>query len=931
MPGNEPSAEPTEDELISALASNNSGAVQSIISGGKCVDHFIVYKGKHFTPAMIACDLERTDLLIILIEAKVDLDRQNSDGISALYLASYQGFFTIVELLIQAQVDVNLQTREGKSSLFAASQHGHHQVAKLLIKAQADIDLAYCSPLYMAAQEGHCKVIESLVRAQAEVNLQTVIGSTPLYVASLEDRYQAVELLIKAQADVDLQDFDGFSPLYIASEQGYLKVVNSLIGGKADVNLQDSKGCSPIFAACQQGHYQVVESLLKAQADVTSANGAGKTPLDIASQNNHYQTVKLIIEFCIRNGIQGSYLKQGLRCAEEFENDRVVELFHAATSLDDSGINVEKQTHSDEELSQLLHLALSKSGFVQSRAVFQSSTADFLQDILFKRYHTDEYFVVGSFAEGWGNSLVTLDGRTDFDSDVDVMWLTHGKPFHLKDFCECADRSERTVEYCKGHILCSGFASNPARSYLGFNQRPTLDEVPAHRLCRYPPIAPLQPDRVAKSNIFPAVLQSIQRDVTSASSHCHIVHAAPPGKAGEQLRVSTSFLERRLLRSLTTLQGQMFVILKWLLKKAICHNGFRTYHAKTITFRMLEETPPDQWKSENLVNLTRRSLQILIDSVENACRSGYLDGRIMDHFFLSDAAVYLKGADPNSADSVRESLHQASSAAKDIVARLPELLIYFKDSLQPINEFGRFYFNPFLILSLLPAHHSTLVSSATKCEYHEIYDVLLEAMRRLPAVDGNAESLMDLIDKLPDCARSARESVRAIICLQLGKRDAAADILKSLKGFSASRGIDWPAERSASEATVEFVLQHLKSQDSVLKLCFRTNRRPIFPFRNKNIANVFPLVVKHYIGLQYMNFEALFHALRLELEEPMDAITRDWIRDVAEREDADEQELVVAVESCEDLQLLRMLRRRSSKVLGDVPPWLEEKYKRFLN
>ncbi|PAA80504.1 hypothetical protein BOX15_Mlig019754g1 [Macrostomum lignano] len=109
------------------------------------------------------------------------------------------------------------------------------------------------------------------------------------------------------------------------------------------------------------------------------------------------------------------------------------------------------------------------------------------------------------------------------------------------------------------------------------------------------------------------------------------------------------------------------------------------------------------------------------------------------------------------------------------------------------------------------AHHSTRVSSATKCEYHEIYDVLLEAMRRLPAVDGNAESLMDLIDKLPDCARSARESVRAIICLQLGKRDAAADILKSLKGFSASRGIDWPAERSASEATVEFVLQHYPS------------------------------------------------------------------------------------------------------------------------
>uniref|UniRef100_A0A1I8J2C6 ANK_REP_REGION domain-containing protein n=1 Tax=Macrostomum lignano TaxID=282301 RepID=A0A1I8J2C6_9PLAT len=286
--------------------------------------------------------------------------------------------------------------------------------------------------------------------------------------------HQVAKLLIKAQADIDLAYC---SPLYMAAQEGHCKVIESLVRAQAEVNLQTVIGSTPLYVASLEDRYQAVELLIKAQADVDLQDFDGFSPLYIASEQGYLKvTVKLIIEFCIRNGIQGSYLKQGLRCAEEFENDRVVELFHAATSLDDSGINVEK-------------------------------------------YHTDEYFVVGSFAEGWGNSLVTLDGRTDFDSDVDVMWLTHGKPFHLKDFCECADRT-----------------SNPARSYLGFNQRPTLDEVPAHRLCRYPPIAPLQPDRVAKSNIFPAVLQSIQRDVTSASSPCHIVHAAPPGKAGEQLR-----------------------------------------------------------------------------------------------------------------------------------------------------------------------------------------------------------------------------------------------------------------------------------------------------------------------------------------------------------------------------------------------------------
>uniref|UniRef100_A0A1I8IKD4 Uncharacterized protein n=1 Tax=Macrostomum lignano TaxID=282301 RepID=A0A1I8IKD4_9PLAT len=201
---------------------------------------------------------------------------------------------------------------------------------------------------------------------------------------------------------------------------------------------------------------------------------------------------------------------------------------------------------------------LTRAGFVQSRAALQSAVADALQDILQRRIHGGVY-VVGSYSEGWGNSLTSLNGKM-----MSSLTLTL---YHLKNSCHCDSMEAEQLDYTNGHIFCSGFASSPAASTVGSSLRPATDRVSACRVCSYPAIGPTCPARVAKFNLTKSVLRSLRNDV--ASTPCHVVHAAPPNQAGQQLRVSTTFLEKRLLRSLNTVQGQLFVTLKYLIKKVI--------------------------------------------------------------------------------------------------------------------------------------------------------------------------------------------------------------------------------------------------------------------------------------------------------------------------------------------------------------------------
>ncbi|PAA90375.1 hypothetical protein BOX15_Mlig001763g2 [Macrostomum lignano] len=502
--------------------------------------------------------------------------------------------------------------------------------------------------------------------------------------------------------------------------------------------------------------------------------------------------------------------------------------------------------------------------------------------------------------------------------------------FHLKSVCQC-DGDPDPYELMNGHIQYFGFASSPAIPLTGTAQRPAVDEVFVPRLCRYPPIAPLELSR--PSNIPQSVLQSLKDLVESSSSPCFVIHAAFPGQCGQQLRVSTTLLERCMLRSMTTLQGQLFVILKYFLKKVLSQRtrGLKPYHMKTILFRLMDELPPENWKAENLVDLTRHAMQMLLECVENSRSPDNINGALMKHFFLEDVDVFLKGAVDRDR-SIDRTFSGISNALIAVIDELPQLLLQFISSLRPASNSAakprRFSFHPFLILpDLRPAVPLTILNSQEyPVQYHEIYDVVRECLMHFSNSDNSTNcqaSLTSLIARLPDCALSAREALRVLTCLKFDDREGAQSILSQCRGHLVCRGIDWSADRSAAEATVQNVWEHLTSQKSAWKFCFEFDKQPEFRFLPGALKYCFPIQLlassaKH----SYMNFDALLWALRFELQTAENLPgAQDWIRFiVAESENDDEQELLVAILYSPESR--QVLLERLINMKGEIPDWL---------
>lgn len=187
------------------------------------------------------------------------------------HMAAYAGDVQTVRRLLDAGADVNQQDKEGRTPLYLATQEGYMEVMELLIARGADVnqgtghDPGEFAPLYVAASCGRGDAIDLLVRRGAKVDARVDSSATP-------------------------------SPLYAAAQEGHRDAVAALVAAGAKINGPDYQGRTPLLAAAVHGHRDVVQFLLEKGADVT----VGQMGREFTRPDPRLQTAADMTQYVLR-------------------------------------------------------------------------------------------------------------------------------------------------------------------------------------------------------------------------------------------------------------------------------------------------------------------------------------------------------------------------------------------------------------------------------------------------------------------------------------------------------------------------------------------------------------------------------------------------------------------------------------------------------
>ena len=203
-----------------SISMNNFIAFKILIKYG--IDINNVHNNRKRTPLMHAAQQGRISFVKKLIEQKVDLDRQDEYGVSALMMAIKSHHYDVADILINAKCDVNLRD-------YGRINNRYTGYNALMIATVMNSE-------YM---------IKKLVEVNANVNYENNNGKTALYITICNKNEQMITYLIDHKADVNHRDTKGNSLLTHSIIDESANICRILIKNGAYIHIKNLKKNSP--------------------------------------------------------------------------------------------------------------------------------------------------------------------------------------------------------------------------------------------------------------------------------------------------------------------------------------------------------------------------------------------------------------------------------------------------------------------------------------------------------------------------------------------------------------------------------------------------------------------------------------------------------------------------------------------------------------
>lgn len=266
---------------------------------------------------------------------KLKIDSQDIRGMTPMHVAILANNAPALKVFLNAKVDINKVDAHGRSAVMLAAQWCP-ECFKILVDHGADLNIKDNDGLtvwhYAALSSKPAEVMAKLIEKNISPHQLDNLGRTPIHIAAyLSKPNDAIGLLIKYGVKAHEFDFNNNTALHIASFCGHLNVVNELISHEVDLNVKDKNGRTPLHLAAREGKLEVLQALCATgKVEVNILDKFGRTPLFESILSDRVEIVSELLSnkadpnICSQTGQSPRYV------AVKKGNDQIASLLNVA-------------------------------------------------------------------------------------------------------------------------------------------------------------------------------------------------------------------------------------------------------------------------------------------------------------------------------------------------------------------------------------------------------------------------------------------------------------------------------------------------------------------------------------------------------------------------------------------------------------------------